>query len=226
MIYAASFVAVIGILQFFGYNFVPHEYSGTSAYSTMGNTNWLATYLVIILPAAVLLYLFNNDRKMLICSGIMYAGLLVSVTRGAWIAFFITFCIICIYIILNKKGLRYLRNPVILFAIVTMILLPANDGHIYKRALSIPENINAAVKNEGQAGSNRVEIWNKTLEIAGDNLLFGVGPDQLVIEMDTGGIMEKAHNIYLEILATMGLPALISFLVFMTFFFRKTAPSL
>ena len=221
MVYAAAIVAVIGILQFFGYNFIPHEYYDGSAYSTMGNTNWFASYLVVILPASVLLYINNNNRMMLICSGIIYAGLLVSVTRGAWIAFFITFCIICIYIILNKKSLRYLRNLVILFAIVTMILLPANDGHIYKRALSIPDNMASALSNEGKAGSNRVEIWNKTLEIAGNNLIFGVGPDQLVIEMDTGGVMDKAHNIYLEFLAAMGLPALICYLAFMALFLRR-----
>jgi len=221
MVYAAVIVAVIGILQFFGYNFVPHEYSGTSAYSTMGNTNWLATYLVIILPAAVLLYLFNNDRKMLICSGILYAGLLVSVTRGAWIAFFMSFVIICAYLIFKKRCLKNLINIVIVFALVTIMLIPANDGLIYKRAFSIPDNIDSALKNEGEAGSGRVEIWNKTLDIAAENLLLGVGPDQLVIEQKNGGIMDKAHNIYLEILAAMGLPALISFLVFMGFFLRK-----
>ena len=221
MIYAASFVAVIGILQFFGYNFIPHEYYDGSAYSTMGNTNWLATYLVIILPAAVLLYLFNNDRKMLISSGIIFAGLLVSLTRGAWLAFFISFVIICVYLIFKKKYLENLINVVIVFALVTIMLIPANDGLIYKRAFSIPDNIDSAMKNEGEAGSGRVEIWNKTLAIARDNLFLGVGPDQLAIEQKSGGIMDKAHNIYLEILAAIGLPALISFLVFMGFSLRR-----
>lgn len=221
MVYAATMVAVIGIMQYFGYNFIPHEYYDSSAYSTMGNTNWLATYLVIILPAAVLLYLFNNDRKMLICSGIIYAGLLVSLTRGAWLAFFISFVIICAYLIFKKRCLKNLINIIIVFALVTIMLIPANDGLIYKRAFSIPDNIDSALKNEGEAGSGRVEIWNKTLDIAADHLFFGVGPDQLVIEQKNGGIMDKAHNIYLEILAAMGLPALISFLVFMGFFLRK-----
>jgi len=221
MVYAAAIVAVIGILQYFGYNFVPYEYHNTSAYSTMGNTNWLATYLVIILPAAVLLYLFFKNRIMMVCSGIIYAGLLTSLTRGAWLAFFITFVIICVFLIIKKKSLHNLINIVIVFSLVTIILLPANEGLIYKRAFSIPENIESAVKNEGEAGSNRVEIWNKTFLIAADNLLLGVGPDQLAIEMKKGGVMDKAHNIYLEILATMGLPALLSFLAFMTFFLRR-----
>jgi putative inorganic carbon (HCO3(-)) transporter len=221
MIYAAIIVAVIGVLQFYGINFVPREYYESSAYSTMGNTNWLATYLVIILPAAVLLYLLNNERKMLMASGILFAGLLVSVTRGAWIAFFVTFVIICVYFVLQKKGYRNLIKVVLVLALVTIILLPANDGLIYKRAFSIPETIDSALKNEGKAGSNRVEIWNKTLIIAQDNLLLGVGPDQLAIEMKSGGIMDKAHNIYLEILATMGLPALLAYLAFMAFFLRR-----
>lgn len=221
MIFAAAIVAVTGILQYFGYNFIPHEYYDSSAYSTMGNTNWLATYLVIILPAAVLLYLFNNDRKMLISSGMIFAGLLVSLTRGAWLAFFISFVIICAYLIFKRKCLKNLINIIIVFALVTIMLIPANDGLIYKRAFSIPDNIDSALKNEGEAGSGRVEIWNKTLDIARDNLLFGVGPDQLVIEQKNGGIMDKAHNIYLEILAAMGLPALISFLLFIGFFLRK-----
>jgi len=146
---------------------------------------------------------------------------LVSLTRGAWIAFFLAFVIIFAYSIFKKSYLKNLINIVIVFGLITIILLPANDGLIYKRAFSIPENIDSAVKNVGEAGSGRVEIWNKTLEVAADNLILGVGPDQLVIEQKNGGIMDKAHNIYLEILATMGLPALISFLVFMGFFLRR-----
>lgn len=221
MIYAAAIVAIIGILQFYGYNFVPDKFYDASASSTMGNTNWLATYLVIILPTSILLYIFNNDRRMLITSGIIYAGLLVSLTRGAWLAFFAAFCIICIYIVVNNKNRENITILIIVMTIITGILLSANDAVIYKRAFSIRENIDSALKNEGQAGSNRVEIWNKTLAIAKDNLIFGVGPDQLEIDMENGGVMDKAHNIYLEILATMGLPALISFLAFMAFFLQR-----
>lgn len=77
----------------------------------------------------------------------------------------------------------------------------------------------------GSFGSGRLHIWKQVLELAGDNLLFGTGPDTLAaaelegfsrydasLEMLLVAQIDLAHNEYLNILVSQGLPALLAYL--------------
>lgn len=84
-------------------------------------------------------------------------------------------------------------------------------------------------------GTSRIFIWRNVLErITLGNLLFGTGPDTLGfwnIEPFTrycdrlGTVLtariDAAHNVYLHILATMGLPAVLSYLAAIAVAMRK-----
>ena len=80
-------------------------------------------------------------------------------------------------------------------------------------------------------GSSRIEILKLTIKLIQKNLLVGVGVDNLKdglyknIDMIIDGgayeftirsntVIDKAHNEYLQIAATMGIPALIIYLTF------------
>lgn len=76
-------------------------------------------------------------------------------------------------------------------------------------------------------GSGRVRIWKMVLKVISKNIIIGTGPDTLAYAlgrfepyetfefyMEAGGIPDKAHNEYLQIAATMGIPALIIYLAF------------
>ena len=76
-------------------------------------------------------------------------------------------------------------------------------------------------------GSNRIEIWKMTLKVIEKSPLIGCGvdaleygvikyaPDEVVDYIfRTGQYVDKAHNEYLHIAATMGIPALIAYLGF------------
>ena len=76
-------------------------------------------------------------------------------------------------------------------------------------------------------GSSRIEIWSMVLNVIVQSPLIGTGPDTLadaILYMDThnainfmlnhGCHVDKAHNEYLQIAATIGIPALITYLVF------------
>lgn len=221
MIACAAVVSIIAVMQHFGFNIVPEGYS-SRPYGTIGNSNWLGTYLVFILPASILLFLRFNKISLLVFTGLMYAGILVSVTRGVWLAFFVALVAITFYVLFytDKSKQRLLALVVLVLFVVTTVLLPTNDGIIVKRALSIPDQMVSAVQYEDTAGSGRVYIWKETIKLIKENWAFGVGPDHLQITMPSGRIMDKAHNIYLEIAVTMGIFALISYLVFMSFFLR------
>lgn len=78
------------------------------------------------------------------------------------------------------------------------------------------------------AGSNRIEIWRITLKLIGKQPLLGCGTDNLRrgIIMNcpvdlyqyirhSGAVIDKAHNEYLQIAATLGIPALLIYLIFL-----------
>lgn len=76
-------------------------------------------------------------------------------------------------------------------------------------------------------GSGRVEIWKMTLKLMSKQPILGCGPDNilnglvkncteetLVFTERTQTRVDKAHNEYLQIGATIGIPALICYLIF------------
>ena len=86
------------------------------------------------------------------------------------------------------------------------------------------------VKTSGiddKLGSNRIQIWKVVIELIEKHPIFGVGTDNLKNGVGENltetsidfiqrakGIMDKAHNEYLHIAVTIGIPALILYLTF------------
>lgn len=86
------------------------------------------------------------------------------------------------------------------------------------------------IKNSGLSksmGSGRIEIWQMTLKLISKKPLLGCGPDNLwdglvrncteetyEYARRTHTAVDKAHNEYLHIAATLGIPALICYIIF------------
>ncbi|NMB97744.1 MAG: O-antigen ligase family protein [Clostridiaceae bacterium] len=234
----AVIVASIAVLQFYKFDIIKHVFvnmKGNPLSATMGNSNFLATYLVFLIPAPICYYLQSRRNTWLVATGIIYAGLLVSTTRGAWLAAGLVFIFIVIHTLLkvfkekNKEDIiRTLKLIIILiltFLFITIILNSFNDD-IFLRIQSIPEQMGKAARLDDSAGSSRMYIWKKAFEVFLKNWAFGIGPDHLIYEEiimpgNNAVIADKVHNIYLEIATTMGIFALISYIVFLSFFLRK-----
>lgn len=219
MISACAIVSIIAIMQHFGLNIVPHESyrDRFPPYGTIGQHNFLATYTVFILPASILYFLKSKKTYWLICSVLIFSGLLVSTTRGGWLAFIITYLIIIDYCFKHKELIKPLVKISIIFFIATCFLFSTKNGLLFKRAGTIPDNIISGVNLEDCAGSNRMYIWKKVIELVPQYWTFGIGPDNLIyagIRLGSSTV-DKAHNIYLEMLITMGVFTLVSYLVFL-----------
>jgi putative inorganic carbon (HCO3(-)) transporter len=223
-VWCGGIVSLLALLQFFGLNLVPHETfrEGMISYGTMGNPNFLGTYTAFLLPAAILLYIYSEKRCWLLASSIIYGGMLVSLTRGVWMATFLGFLIIVWHCIKNRYYLKPLVNIIIAFLIVTAVLLPFHNGMIFTRSSSIEGELQKGIKLEESAGSSRMLIWRETLKLLPDNWLFGTGPDHLHYYgvFYSGKTADKAHNIYLEIAVTMGVFTLLAYLAFLSYFLR------
>ncbi|MFH1838606.1 MAG: O-antigen ligase family protein [Candidatus Kuenenbacteria bacterium] len=82
------------------------------------------------------------------------------------------------------------------------------------------------------ATSGRILLWKQTINLIKDNFWFGVGPDNFAQSIPKyflpewklyfGLQAEKAHNEFLNLWATMGVGAMLSYLAILIYFFFKS----
>ncbi len=237
-------VAIYGILQFYNLDPIPKELYRTEwvsiAFSTMGNPNFLGSYLVLSIPIPLYLYFYKNKKTGLLAYSILFLALLATNTRGSWIGAFIA---LISFLILHKmkSGFNKSERKKVIIVFLTSILmilfftLTTGDALVW-RFLSIFGDFSSIIKDEEtaqMAGSYRVFIWEKVIELIRMKPWFGWGVDTLYIPMETYYkedvisllgyylIFDKAHNEYLNIAVSSGIPSLIVYLGFIFFALKK-----
>ena len=139
-------------------------------------------------------------------------------------AFILFICFITIFIYL-LNGFEFIFNK---FRDEANQKKPSTS--ITERKLNtIKKEIEKAAENgiSDEMGSGRIAIWKFTLKLIGEKPILGCGPDNLwqgLLENCSEEIhdfltskkraVDKAHNEYLHIAATLGIPALICYLIF------------
>jgi putative inorganic carbon (hco3(-)) transporter len=223
MVYAAAVVSVIAIMQNYGVNIVPHEAYRASfhSYGTLGNPNFLGTYTVFILPASVMLFLYQKKRLWLICSALIFGALLVSLTRGSWLAFAGIYMIIIYHVYKNMELRKSLLTMSIVFVATYLLLTVTSNIQLTERASTITVEIANITEHTDTSTFIRFFVWQESLQILQDNWAFGIGADTISIPVPQGYNEDKAYNIFLEIAVTMGIFALISFLFLLYFSLRQ-----
>lgn len=224
MVICAAVVSVIALLQHYGIHFMPRNIISegfSSSYGTLGNPNFLGTYAIFILPAAMMLYLHQKRYIWLLISGLTFGALLTSFTRGAWLGFAAIILVFVYYIIKNKELRQRYFYLVTVFIAVFLILNLTGQGDLSDRASTIPTEVSTVNEYTGTSASIRIFVWQESLSIIADNWAFGVGPDNLKIPVPRGYVEDKAFNIFLEIAATMGLFALLAYIAILYMCIRK-----
>ena len=221
------------------------------ASSTFGNRNFFGNFMAIVVPTFMGLYIIKNRKTYLILCFLSFWGMLVSMTRSSWVGLAVATIIGIIYVIKNfnmdilKRVLSISIGFIVIFIFVltppTFITENFSGNNSINNLNSRLELIGKDVENllnnnAGSAGSGRISIWILTLKSIAITPLLGTGPDTLkdaliinvheeAIErmIKTHTIVDKAHNEYLQIAATIGVPALIVYLafIFQIIFSRK-----
>ena len=249
-----SFTSILAILQYYNVPFI-HEifttqHTGNSfASSTFGNRNFFASFLCISLPFTMCYYIFYNKKIYLLVSCISFYALIATLTRSAWLAFFV-FSMFGIIYLIKHKNLKMFKNAgilLILFILLFSIFYFPKKAPVETRYTATVEdikNINDPAKNQ-RIGSGRKPIWDSAFKIIESNPIIGSGPDTFYVELKKNhtaylfeeivplinALPDKAHNEFLQIAATLGIPALIVYLIFLFItikhlFFIKTQSSL
>jgi O-antigen ligase len=139
------------------------------------------------------------------------------------------------YSIILKGDIITISNrdsQVILRAKSDYFVLIGNHGEEVK-AVHKPESIGFAGRE--RLGSARGYIWSRTLPVIKNSPLIGYGPDNYVIAFPQDDyigkikaygtahmIIDKPHNLFLQIAVNTGVPALIAFLVLIGLYFAQS----
>ncbi|WP_164880452.1 O-antigen ligase family protein [Clostridium manihotivorum] len=232
-------ISIYGIVQYLGFDFIAPDSIRKNwsnvAYSTIGNRDFFAIIMTLYLPINICFYLKKGEKTYLISASIIFAGLVASIARSNWISFVVYSAVLFIYCLKKKKYIKRYMMCLGIFVVVFLLLNLLTDSSIASRLNSIGLDAKKiTMKDNDTAGSSRLYIWKRGITFIPEHPLLGSGPDtfgvvflekyfdELKYMQDiTGGIVDKAHNEYLQLAVTSGIPALLIYLALITFICLK-----
>jgi O-antigen ligase len=234
-IYGSGLASIYGILQHFRIDIFESAKSTRSS-SFFDNPNFFGSYLVIMMMLAVTLFFASNRKNSGIYIFIImlnFSALLYTSTRSGWLGVAFGLFFLTLFILFKRRDLwrRLVSLLIILGLLFTLINMTEKDSYLSRAGTIVKESgaIVSAVRsgdvvsgNENdRIGSGRWYIWKTTLPLVPKYLLTGSGPDTFILvfpqpDSTKQNILtkkvDKVHNEYLQILITLGLPALVVYL--------------
>jgi len=180
---AGFLAATYCIFQFYGVDFFFWAELGGRGrlFSSFGNPNYLAGYLIACLPPAFVLLtaLKSRWKKIILLTTIvvLYTSLLMTYTRAAWVGFFVSI-LFTVGLLFFWQGKRFLKENRYWLAVLTSLLLAITV--IY----SVPNPLNGEGRSVvGRVASSldlssyasRSLIWLSAIEIVKEHPIIGAG---------------------------------------------------
>lgn len=207
------------------------EKTHTRVYSTLGNPNLLAGYLLPILPISLMFFFYKTInpviRVMFIVSSLaIILCLIFTGSRGGYLGLLaqITLAIvILISYLTNKKKLSVflLILASLTFFVIFYLVLTFLFPEFLERLITI------FTLREYSSNSYRLNVYSSCLRMLNDNFLIGIGPGNTTFRLSYGLYMLSgfdalsSYNILLELAIELGLiGSLILLLIFLISFIR------
>jgi Flp pilus assembly protein TadD/O-antigen ligase len=237
-------------------------------FSTLGQPNWLAAYLVALLPVSLSFGLAAQEKDKrnhmingtyimwMVISSVLFTTLLATKSRSGMTAFAISFVIFAVIMLVKTKHVKKiavsLLIPLLLFFGSIFFLktgISSVDSYLTLEGLqqrvvrqtSVPSNEPVAITQTGtmlesggtESGTIRKYVWEGALsawQSSPKTFLIGTGTEtfafaffkykpvthNLTSEWDF--LYNKAHNEYLNYLATTGVFGFLSYALFLLLF--------
>ncbi len=237
LVILAIFMCIYGILQHYNLDIISHIVYPRS-YSFFNNPDFFGSYLTLMFPLAVIMYFlakyYYEKIFYLLTSSMIFLTLLFSEARSGWVGTFTAYVVILLLVVLKRKQLW--KKAIIIslaFLIIFASVNYTNESQV------ITSRINSTITQVSSgdinhSGSGRIFIWRTAFPLLKDYWLHGSGPDTfgLVFPNDSAQVkaflhnyIDKAHNEYLQIAVTLGIPALIFYLLFLFEIIKSTLKS-
>lgn len=243
MLITACILSVYGILQYYKIDPIPQDFirrGWYTAFSTFGNPNFTGTYLVLMIPFSMHFYIIKKSKLGCIAFSIILLCLLCTMTRGAWIGgFAAVLSYLMVMWFLREKYKGTLKRTAVLMVIAIVIIIGFNlqTGNAvrdrFKSVVSESKDIVEQNAEAEYAGSSRLFIWKRVVELIVKKPWFGFGisnlqiplsefySDEIKVVFGNGAVLDKAHNEYLNIAVSSGIPSLLAYLGFLLLILKK-----
>lgn len=227
LIASATLVGLYGIMQSLRLDPLRWGYSAVEAYrafSTFGNPDWLAGFLIFPLAIAPALALTEEDQRLraVYWSAFLVIGVawLATFVRGAWIGGLLALLLVGAAAWRLRIKLQavdwvfFVASVACASAVASGLFLPTHRAHVVERAASILR------WHEGSARS-RLYVWKAALRAIRQRPIFGSGADtfrfvffrhkpiECLSAEGYAAVAGDAHNYPLQIAATLGVPGLL-----------------
>jgi len=239
----AGLVALYGLAQYAGYNLTEHFdplLRHNRINSTIGNTNFLGKFLVLVCPLflAGCLAAAGAARQVLLGCGLVacLCTIFLTFTRASWLG------LLCAGIIFlstagglqlraKRKAIGALIIIALLFCLGLVLYGAARKGNLPgQRIFTVKERLLATWDlRHGPGSATRLFVWQKVVKLILQRPVVGYGPDTHVIPMSSFNqeyirrfhdrvIIDRAHNNYLDIAVAQGLIGLGAYLAIIVTF--------
>jgi O-antigen ligase/tetratricopeptide (TPR) repeat protein len=190
----------------------PGEHLRSTFTSTFYNHNHFAAFLELILPFAISGFLFYKKREQkslayILLSALFFATLLLTFSRGGIISFIIALLIV---ILIYMKNFKIFFPAVLISSIILYLTfsLKSTLGRIF------------SFEQISLSGNARAMLWKSGIMSALDKPLLGWGPGNFEIAYlkhrhSIDGIVNHAHNDYIQSFVELGVPAALALICFL-----------
>ena len=227
---------VIGVFQSLycilqSYTDLPFIRRFSISYMAMGlcsNPNFFGSYMVMQLLLVGFMYVYSS-RKIYLFLYLLFGISLYSAESTGPVLSVVASLVLALFIFRDKFKEIFKILLILLFVfIITDKTINYVQNNFYKQELVESYDISSDVstileKPVEEVGSGRLVVWNNSLPLVKKYWLFGCGLDNFKeVYPHIGNLkFDKAHNVYLQMGITNGLPALIIYLILMFICFIK-----
>ena len=233
MVAAGALVSLYGCLQYVGIDFLvwPESPLLFRVFSSFGQPNFLASWLLFVLPLTFYLLKTNSGWwprfwPLLILALELFC-LFFTASRAAWLALVIVFCLFFLPWLWRRLPER--RFGRLLAVVVSLVILAgvlAGMNHYSHGRLS------TILKFQDGSVAARLKFWSVSLPAIGQKPLLGYGQDNYdsvflrAYQPDWGvygkvnAYTDRAHNLILDIWLAGGLVGFLAWLLLWLFAFR------
>jgi len=211
---------------------------GERVIGTIGNPALFAGYLLFVIYLAIFLLLKNQSpkwQKWFFGAVIVFGApiLMMTAVRGAVVAFWGSLFLLAVFLLFkseNKKVKKYLSTGIAIFVILVAII-GFSKNQAWVKNNSVLNRI-SDISFKTDTIQTRLWSWESALQGIKEKPIFGWGPENFMFlhmkyfnskhftGLGSETIWDRAHNMPLEIMSTMGIFGLISYLAIFFFFFK------